>query len=128
MTENLKVFLEQMKQNPSLKDELDALGRAYPDKEQLERNRIVIAQKTVEIAAKHGFTLTKEDMETETVELTENQLKTVAGGVGQCFCPVVGNGGDFKYGGDCGCVALGKGKSRDGVARCVCEAGGMGWD
>ena len=125
MTENFKTFLEQMNQNQALKDELDALGRLYSD---LERNKASIMQKTMEIAAKHGFTLTPEDLQRETVELTEKQLKTVAGGVGQCFCPLMGDGSDFTRGGNCGCVALGKGKSKDGVTKCVCEAGGMGWD
>ena len=128
MTEKFKDFLGQISQNQALKDELAALARLYSGEEQLKWNEADILQKTAEIAAKHGFTLTEEDMKRETVELTEKQLKAVAGGVKQCFCPTVGNGGDFKYGGKCGCVALGNGKSQDGITRCVCEAGGMGWD
>ena len=82
MTENLKVFFEQLSKNQALKDELEAM-----DKEQFERNKAAIVQKTAEIAAKHGLTLTTEDfkaMEAEAAksgELDEESLKNVAGGL-----------------------------------------------
>ena len=84
MTENLKVFFEQLSKNQALKDELEALGKEYQDKEQFERNKTAIFQKAAEIAAKHGVTLTKNDfeaMEAKAGELTEEQLKAAAGGI-----------------------------------------------
>ena len=126
MTENMKAFLEQMNQNQALKNELEALG-----KEQLEKNKDAVAQKVVEIAAKHGFTLTAEDMETETAELTEEQLKMAAGGSGCCVCAVLGGGGEgFNREGYCICVVGGHGGYSDlGEENlCLCVLGGAGWD
>ena len=114
MTENMKAFLEQMNQNKALKDEVEALG-----KEQLKQNKDAIAEKVVEIAAKHGFTLTAEDMETETAELTEEQLKAVAGG-GECYCSGSGGGRGFQNGG-CECFLYGQGNEH-----CTCILAGSG--
>ena len=118
MTENMKAFLEQMNQNQALKNELEALG-----KEQLEKNKDAVTQKAVEIAEKHGFALTAEDMEMETAELTDEQLKAAAGG-GGCGCFFIGGGEDW-----CECIGLGSGLSdNDTVHRCNCEVLGAGWD
>ena len=123
MTENLKVFFEQLSQNQALKDELEALGKEYPDNGQLERNKAAIVQKTLEIAAKHGLTLTKEDFEAMEAEaakagdLTDEQLEAVAGG-GDCSCFLAG----FSKG--CNCAIVGKSK-RDSLS-CGCFIAGGG--
>ena len=125
MTDSMKAFLEQMNQNQALKDELEALG-----KKQLEKNKDAVTQKALEIAAKHGFTLKAEDMETmeaETTELTEGQLKAAAGGDRRCICPVIGGGGGFENGGFCACISSGFGTTDNGtVLKCACVIGGAG--
>ena len=128
MTENLKVFFEQLSQNQALKDELEALSKEYPDKEQLKQNKAAIVQKTLEITAKHGLTLTTEDFEAMEAEaakigdLTEEQLQAAAGG-GACACVFVGGGGGGGLRGFC--LWLGRGSDGDG-GKCICIQGGGG--
>jgi hypothetical protein len=129
MTENMKKFIEQASKDGALKVELDALSKEFSGKEQIEQNKGAIQQKTIAIAAKHGFTLKKEEF---VVELNEEQLKAVAGGgLGTCVCILNGSGKCLGKTGDgwCRCYVGGVGKDGtrgDAGAWCVCVVGGGG--
>ena len=132
MTENMKNFIEQAEQNAALKADLENLNKAYDNEEAITQKKDEIIQKTIDIAAKHGITLTIEDFNSA---VSEEELATVAGGTGEdgkCICVVAGYGGGL--GGypnvSCICPAIGAGKdeTKKKGKRCVCDCffGGYG--
>ena len=64
--EQLKAFLEKVKADTSLQEKL---------------NEAADADAVVEIAKEAGFSITAEDMQSSTVELSDEELEGVAGGV-----------------------------------------------
>ena len=64
--EQLKAFLEKVQGDTSLQDKLKAA--ASPDA-------------AIEIAKEAGFAITAEDMQSETVELSDSELESAAGGM-----------------------------------------------
>ncbi len=117
-----KKFLEAASKDSALKAELEqatleALGEFLKSKGlEAEAGKIADAAMT-KVAEAHGF---KAD---EMEELSEDELKAVAGG--KCACPVVGGG--TGTGKQCGCVLGGKGHNNSGQG-CVCFVGGGGID
>ena len=63
--EQLKVFLEKVKADTSLQEKL---------------NEAADADAVVEIAKEAGFSITAEDMQSSTVELSDEELEGAAGG------------------------------------------------
>ncbi|MBQ7594030.1 MAG: Nif11 family protein [Synergistaceae bacterium] len=83
MTENVKKFLEFVSQNEAAKKELEA-GRVN-----LKGDENASIEAFIKFADKYGFTLTYEDLKPEEGELSEDELKAVAGGGGcenDSFC------------------------------------------
>ena len=115
MTDNMKKLLEAVSKDEALKAELKVLADGKPD----DAEAVKVA--AIELAAKHGFTLTDDDFKpSEMTELTEDEMKSVAGGA-TCSCSPEGSGkGTFL---DCDCFGIGDGK---GVGGCACVYGGWG--
>ena len=63
--EQLKAFLEKVKADTTFKEKL---------------NRAADADAVVEIAKEAGFSITAEDMQSSTVELSDEELEGAAGG------------------------------------------------
>ena len=118
MTDNMKKFLEAASKDEALKAEVNALAEKF-DRKSADENALKAA--AIELAAKHGFTLTDDDFKpSEMTELTEDEMKSVAGGA-TCSCSPEGSGkGTFL---DCDCFGIGDGK---GVGGCACVYGGWG--
>ena len=77
--EQLKAFLEKVKADTSLQEKLKAA--ASPEA-------------VIEIAKEAGFLITAEDMQSATIELTDEELEAAAGGYrrGNCgTCPPYGS-------------------------------------
>ena len=121
MTVNKK-FLEAVSKDSALKSELEhatleALGEFLKSKG-LEAEAGKVAEAAMEkVADAHGF---KAD---EMIELSEDELEAVAGGV--CVC-VVGGGGTGT-GKECACVVGGFGRNNSGK-KCACAFEGCGGD
>ena len=74
--EQLKAFLEKVKADTSLKEKLKA---ASPEA-------------VIEIAKEAGFLITAEDMQSSTIELSDEELEGAAGGGSGLYgCPPVSN-------------------------------------
>lgn len=116
MSENLKAFLAKVSADAALVEQL---------KSAKESDDILTLAKEL------GMELTLADIESESSELSEDELNAVSGGKsGGCFCVLAGGGGgkngrDDVYG--CACVAYGQGGdgSRDDFT-CFCALGGEG--
>ena len=116
MSENLKAFLAKVSADAALVEQL---------KSAKESDDILALAKEL------GMELTLADIESESSELSEDELNAVSGGKsGGCFCVLAGGGGgkngrDDVYG--CACVAYGQGGdgSRDDFT-CFCALGGEG--
>ena len=65
--EQLKAFLEKVKADTSLQEKL---------------NEAADADAVVEIAKEAGFSITAEDMQSSTAELSDEELEEAAGGTG----------------------------------------------
>ena len=77
--EQLKAFLEKVKADTSLKEKLKAASDA---------------EAVIEIAKEAGFLITAEDMQSATIELSDEELEGAAGGYrrGNCgTCPPYGS-------------------------------------
>ena len=70
--EQLKAFLEKVKADTSLQEKLKA---AASD------------EAAIEIAKAAGFAITSEDMQSESVELSDQELEGAAGGTGRVVKP-----------------------------------------
>jgi len=129
MTENMKAFIEKAEKNETLKTELEALGKEYADAQGAVQSTEEINKKTIDIAAKHGITLTIDDFITE---LPEDELENVAGGSGgACFCAWAGWGSGLGKTGEGWCACSGYGHGADGAndpngVWCLCGIGGGG--
>ena len=125
MTDNMKKFLEAASKDEALKAELKALADGKPEDAE------AVKAATIEFAAKHGFTLTDDDFKpSEITELTEDEMKAVAGGAG-CGCGVFGGGGNEGDDDiDCFCFIGGDGVQHrgrpDSKTVCVCAVAGVG--
>ena len=73
--EQLKAFLEKVKADTSLKEKLKAATSP---------------EAVIEIAKEAGFLITAEDMQSATIELSDEELEGAAGGYG-CACQTGGN-------------------------------------
>ena len=103
MTDNMKKFLEAVSSDEALQKEFKALADSVAKEADAQKSVIV------ELAAKHGFTLTEDDFKpSEMEEVSEDEMQAVAGG-GKCACAFYGGGGG------------------DGLV-CVCTTGGEGVD
>ena len=123
MTDNMKKFLEAASKDEALKAEVNALAEKF-DRKSADENALKAA--AIELAAKHGFTLTDDDFKpSEMTELTEDEMKAVAGGTG-CGCAIFGGGGDGEGGVDCFCAAGGAGLEDKDKVCCACPAVGVG--
>ena len=117
-----KKFLEAASKDSALKAELEhatleALGEFLKSKG-LEEEAGKVAEAAMEkVAEAHGF---KAD---EMIELSDDELEAVAGGV--CHCPAVGGG--TGTGKQCACVIIGTGENYSGE-NCDCAGGGYGED
>ena len=75
--EQLKAFLEKLKSDTELQEKLKAA--ASPDA-------------AIEIAKAAGFSITAEDMQSSTIELSDEELEGAAGGGSGLYgCPPVSN-------------------------------------
>lgn len=114
MNDNVKAFYELISSNEEAKKELCDLNEKYQD---ADSN----APKLIEMAAKYGITLTKEDMEAkdDSGELSIEELENVSGGglykrkdgywTSDCGCFITGGGTGNKYEKTCACVVGGGG-------------------
>jgi len=120
MNETMKAFFEHINQNQELKEELDALTKAYTGGEQTEHSKNEILDKTIEIAARYGFALTVKDIPGTSAQLSEEQL----------FAATGGTGGESVLGGFCGCLVggYGGGLGNTGEGWCMCVDAGVGYD
>ena len=128
MTDNMKDFLEFASKNETLKTEVKALAAKFDRK---EADEDVLKAAAIELAAKHGFTLTDDDFKpSEMTELTEDEMKAVAGGTEVCACAVVGVGGEEDGPGiDCFCIIGSQGRNNGAPGHpicCGCPAVGFG--
>jgi len=127
MTENMKAFIEKTEKNEALKSELEVLNKVYVNSEAISQNKEEIGQKTIDIAAKYGITLTIDDFNTE---LSEEQLENVAGGgTAICVCSALGQGDGLGHNGQgwCTCVVGGIGADGEkGGCWCSCFLAGGG--
>ena len=73
--EQLKAFLEKLKSDTELQEKLKAAGSN---------------EAAIEIAKAAGFSITAEDMQSSTIELSDEELEGAAGGYG-CACQTGGN-------------------------------------
>ena len=75
MTDNMKKFAEFISANEDAKKELhEAVSGISKDAKQ------ALFEATAKFAEKYGLTLTEDDFKAETEEISENELKAVAGG------------------------------------------------
>ena len=75
--EQLKAFLEKVKGDTSLQEKLKAAGSN---------------EAAIEIAKAAGFSITAEDMQSSTIELSDEELEGAAGGGSGLYgCPPVSN-------------------------------------
>ena len=75
--EQLKAFLEKVKGDTSLQEKLKAAGSN---------------EAAIEIAKAAGFSITAEDMQSSTMELSDEELEGAAGGGSGLYgCPPVSN-------------------------------------
>lgn len=74
MTDNMKKFGELLSKDEGIKNELEATlsGLSKDDKK-------AFTDAVIEVAAKHGLTLTAEDFGGEMKELSEDEMQAVAG-------------------------------------------------
>ena len=80
--EQLNAFLEKVKSDTELQEKLKAAGSN---------------EAAIEIAKAAGFSITAEDMQSSTIELSDEELEGAAGGGSGLYgCPPVSN-----TGGDC---------------------------
>ena len=77
--EQLKAFLEKVKADTSLKEQLKAAGDA---------------DAVVSIAKEEGFSISADDLKKAQSELSEEELEGVSGG---CCCVSMGNSGNPGY-------------------------------
>ena len=75
MTDNMKKFGELLSKDEGVKKELEAAlsGLSKDDKK-------AFTDAAIKVAAKHGITLTDADFKKEAMELSEDEMKVVAGG------------------------------------------------
>ena len=73
--EQLKAFLEKLKSDTELQEKLKAAAST---------------DAAIEIAKDAGFAITAEDMQSATIELSDEELEGAAGGYG-CACQTGGN-------------------------------------
>ena len=119
MTDNMKKFLEAVSSDEALQKEFKVLADSATKEVDAHKSAIV------ELAAKHGFTLTEDDFKpSEMGELSEDEMKAVAGG-SECGCAIYGGGGGDLT---CACVwGVGGGSSNAGhKGMCACVGGGYG--
>ena len=76
MNETMKAFLEHLNQNSALKEELDALAKAYSGQEQTDQVKNETIGKTIKIAAQYGFALTAKDFPSASAPLNERRRTT----------------------------------------------------
>ena len=75
--EQLKAFLEKVKSDTELQEKLKAAGSN---------------EAAIEIAKAAGFSITAEDMQSSTIELSDEELEGAAGGGSGLYgCPPVSN-------------------------------------
>ena len=75
--EQLKAFLEKVKSDTELQEKLKAAGSS---------------EAAIEIAKEAGFLITAEDMQSSTIELSDEELEGAAGGGSGLYgCPPVSN-------------------------------------
>ena len=75
--EQLKAFLEKLKSDTELQEKLKAAGSN---------------EAAIEIAKAAGFSITAEDMQSSTIELSDEELEGAAGGGSGLYgCPPVSN-------------------------------------
>lgn len=125
MNDNLKQFLQKATSDDALYAKMQALSDET-DREQ------VIAQ-TIDLAKEAGFALEAADFEQPANELDDSELAAVAGGWTHCVCFVGGGGTEDVDSRVCSCIALGGGEAKKTEVhpegnRCVCVAGGYGYD
>ena len=103
MTDNMKKFLEAVSKDEALREEFRALADSKDDSE--------ARTAAIDFAASHGFTLTEDDFKpSEMTELTEDEMKAVAGGAAcACMCTDGGEGSGYGISCDCGWLGLGAG-------------------
>ena len=113
MTENMKKFLEAVSVNDELIEKVNKM-----DKDAL-----------IALAKEMGITLTDADFEKPVVELSDDDLDTVAGGSDvDCVCVMGGGGTGDNNDKTCACVLAGVGYSDEKSERCLCGFGGYGYD
>ena len=134
MTENMKRYLELISTDEAARKQLN---EQEPSSIQEAKERVIAD------AAEKGITLTEEDFveDTETGELSDDELEAVAGGK-ECIC-VIGGGGTATHTTEttCACVIAGGGRGdmlemdledpkrqpkHHYVDRCTCCFGGHG--
>ena len=105
MKENVKKFLEEASKNEAMRKEL----QSSTDKAAM-----------IEVAKAHGLKLTEDDFDLSAMnELSEDEMKAVAGGTDFCTCTDKGHGTE----GDLSCVCNGSGEGvniTNGNFRCGC--------
>lgn len=117
MTDNMKKFLEEASQD---KEFIGELGKA------------VTPEALIALAKEKGFTLTEEDLKTETREgiVSDDELNAVSGGKA-CACVIYGLGEDGGNDETCSCGVAGSGygyneQTKGTEGRCYCVGAGGG--
>ena len=115
MTENMKKFIESISANNELTGKFGSMTK----------------DELIALAKELGIALAEADFEQPAVELSDDELDTVAGG-GICAC-VLGGGGTADESSTyhtsdavCACVFGGSGENKGGYTRCVCVISGGG--
>ena len=113
MTENMKKFLELVSKNEELCDKANTAQK----------------ETLIAMAKELGVELTDLDFEKPTVELSDDELDTVAGGSDvSCACAMGGGGEKDTNDKTCACVLAGVGYDKGGSERCLCGFAGYGYD
>ena len=115
MNENVKAFLETVKDDPELREKLTRMS----------------AGEIAAVAKERGIELTDEDFKAPSNEVGEEDLANVAGGIDGSICPVIGGaiGTDSRDGNGYLCICAVYGQGGDGSitdGNCACFLTGHG--
>ena len=113
MSENLQKFLEAVSKNDELIEKVNNMNK----------------DELFVLAKEMGLPLTDADFEKPAVELSDDELDTVAGGSNvDCACAMGGGGTGDNNDKTCACVLAGAGYNNKSEERCLCAFGGWGYD
>lgn len=115
MTENMKKIMEMVSARDDLKAKTNELAKQAGD----DREKAKALFRA--FALEQGITLTDEDFSADGMEMSEDELQAVAGGLISCVCYTRGTGAGTAREARCYCNRNGTGGSE-----CFCVAWGNG--